>query len=78
MRVRLERTTLTTASGTRVVEVEPEYVVVESDSLATALLTFIADDSAQLLGSIRQEGDRAKATVWKNRVYLLSAEQAPD
>lgn len=78
MRVRLERTTLTTASGTRVVEVEPEYVVIEAESLATALLTFIADDHGQLLGSIREEAYRAVATVWKNRVYLLAAEQAPD
>lgn len=62
MRVRLEPTSLTTASGTRVVEAHPEYVVVESESLATTILTFIADDGARLLGSIKQEDDRAMAT----------------
>lgn len=78
MRVRLERTSLTTASGTRVVEVQPDYVFIESESLVAAILTFIADDQARLLGSIKEEDDHAVATVWKNRVYLLSAEEAPD
>jgi hypothetical protein len=78
MRVRIERTSLTTASGTRVVDVQPEYIVVESESLAAAILSFIGGEDGRLLGSIVEGDNRAVATVWKNRVYRLTAEPAPD
>ena len=74
MRVRVERTFLTTATGTRVIEHRPESVVIESESLANAILTFINRDEARLLGSITEEDGRVAATAWKNRVYLLAAE----
>jgi hypothetical protein len=78
MRVRLERTSLTTASGTRVVDIAPEYVIVESESLVAAIGSFVADDQARLLGSIKEEEGRAFATAWRNRVYLIVAEEAQE
>ena len=69
---------LTTASGNRVMDDVPESVVIESESLANAILTFISRDQARLLGSILEEDGRGAATAWKNRVYLLAAEAAAD
>ena len=35
-------------------------------------------DGARLLGTITEKEDKAVATAWKNRVYLLCAQAAPD
>ena len=78
MRVRVERTFLTTASGTRVIDDRAEAVVIESESLSNAILAFISNDNARLLGSITEADGRGAATAWKNRVYVLAAEAAPD
>lgn len=78
MRVRVERTFVTTASGTRVIEAEPESIVVDAISLSQALLDFIENDGARLLGTIAATDTRAVATVWRNRMYMLSAEPAAD
>ena len=78
MRVRIERTYLTTPSGTKVAVETTDRTVVEADSLSNALLDFIHSDSARLLGTITANERKAVATAWKNRVYLLSAEPAPD
>lgn len=76
MRVRIERTFLTTASGTRVVEAEPETVVVESSSPSYALIEFVTREGARLLGGISADGNRATATAWKNRMFVVTAEPA--
>ncbi len=78
MRVRLERTFLTTASGIRVADAKSDFVVIESDTVVTAILNFITHDQARLLGSITEEDGRGAATAWKNRVYLLAAEPASE
>ncbi|HUP46996.1 MAG TPA: hypothetical protein VM779_15930 [Thermoanaerobaculia bacterium] len=78
MRVRIERTFLTTPSGTRVVEIRPDSETVEADSLPEALLEYISRDGARLLGTITEKEGKVVATAWKNRVYLLCAEPAPD
>jgi len=78
MRVRIERTFLTTNSGTRVIDAEPESVIVESESLIAAVLSFITNDGARLLGTLAEDDHLVTATVWKNRVYTLTAEPAPD
>ncbi|HUP50708.1 MAG TPA: hypothetical protein VNA04_18180 [Thermoanaerobaculia bacterium] len=78
MRIRVERTFLTTQSGTRVIVAQPESSVMDADSLSGALLAFIEQDGARLLGTIAEKEHRAVATAWKNRVYILSAEPAPD
>lgn len=72
MRVQLERTFLTTPAGVHIPESDPEVVVVESPTVLSAIVEFIADDHARLLGSIAETGERATATVWKGRVYLLA------
>ena len=78
MRVRIERTYLTTPSGTRVAVEKTDRTTIEADSLARALLDFIHSDGARLLGTITENPVKAVATAWKERVYLLSAEPAPD
>lgn len=78
MRVRVERTFLTTATGTRLIEARPESFTVEAETLKDALVDFIAQDGGRLLGTVTEKPDRAVATAWKNRVYLLCAEPAPD
>jgi hypothetical protein len=79
MRVRIERTFVTTASGTRVSVDQKDYTIVEAESLSRAILDFVLSDGARLLGTISEHGDRkAVATAWKNRVYLLCAAPAPD
>lgn len=76
MRIRIERTFLTTHSATRVVEVAPEYITTEAESLSAAILQFISGDQAKLLGTISDDERRASATAWKNRLYRLLAEPA--
>jgi hypothetical protein len=49
--VRIERTWLTTDSGTRVVESEPESFLVESSSPSLALIEFVTNEGARLLGA---------------------------
>lgn len=78
MRVRIERTYLTTDSGTRVVESEPESFLVESSSPSLALIEFVTSQGARLLGSIGAEGNRATAKAWKNRMFFLVAEPAAE
>ena len=78
MRVRIERTFLTTNSGTRVIDADPESVIVESESLTAAILSFLTNDQARLLGTLSESDYRVAATAWKNRVYTLTAEPAPD
>ena len=78
VRVRIERTYLTTNSGTRVVETRPDHVTVDSESLHSAIVEYIEKDGGRLLGTISETAQRAAATAWKNRVYLLSAEPAAD
>lgn len=78
MRVRVERTYVTTESGTRAIVSRPEYTTIEADSLGAALLEFIHSDGGRLLGTITETANKAVATVWKRRVYLLCAEAAPD
>lgn len=78
MRVRIERTYLTTPAGTRVAIEHTDRTTVEAESLARALLDFIHSDGARLLGTITEHQVKAVATAWKDRVYLLSAEPAPD
>jgi len=78
MRVRIERTFLTTNSGTRVIDADPESVIVESESLTAAIISFITNDHARLLGTLSESHHRVAATAWKNRVYTLTAEPAPD
>ncbi|HEX9162531.1 MAG TPA: hypothetical protein VF980_12565 [Thermoanaerobaculia bacterium] len=77
MRVVLERTFLTTASGTRVIDARPEYVTVEANSLPAAIIAFVEQDHGRVLGTISEvTNQRAVATAWKNRLYILSAEPA--
>jgi len=78
MRVRIEQTWVTRPTGTRVVSYKPDYTVVEADSFSKAILDFIVRDGARLLGMIIEKEDKAVATAWKNRVYLLCAQAAPD
>ena len=78
LHIRIERTYLTTQSGTRVIDAKPELVTVESESLKDAILAFIHEDGGRLLGTVSESDGRAVATAWKNRVYLLSAQVAPD
>ncbi|HEU4523302.1 MAG TPA: hypothetical protein VFT12_14935 [Thermoanaerobaculia bacterium] len=78
MRVRIEKTFVTTASGTRVVETQPESFEVEAQSLADAVVEFIQNDGGRLLGTPTEKENRVVATAWKNRVYLVCAEPAPD
>ncbi len=78
MRIRIERTYLTTASGLRVVEVQPDSRTVEAESLEAALTAFIVADGARMLGAVTEMDGRAVATAWKNRVYSVSAEPAPE
>ena len=74
MRVRIDRTYLTTDSGTRVIEAEPESFYVESSSPSLALIEFVTSEGARLLGSIGAEGNCATAKAWKNRMFFLIAE----
>jgi hypothetical protein len=74
VRVRIERTFLTTASGTRVIEADPEISVVESSSPTLAIIEFVTREGARLLGSIAVDGNRATATAWKNRMFVIHAE----
>jgi hypothetical protein len=78
VRVRIERTFLTTDGGTRMIHVRPDFFTVEAESLRAALVEFIASEGGKLLGTVSEHGQRAVATAWKNRVYLLSAQPAPD
>jgi hypothetical protein len=78
MRVQIERTYLTTEIGTRVIGPRSDRTIVESDSLARAMMEFIFSDGAKLLGTITESEGRAVATAWKDRVYRLTAEPAPD
>jgi hypothetical protein len=78
MRIRIERTYLTTERGTRVIEARPDQTIVEADSLSSAILDFIKKDGARLLGTISETEHRAVATAWKKRVYVVSADPAPD
>ena len=78
MRVMIEKTFVTTASGTRVVESQPENSIVEADSLTAAVVSFIEKDGGRLLGTPTEKENRVVATAWKNRVYLVCAEPAAD
>lgn len=58
MRVRIERTFLTTHSATRVIDADPESVIVESESLTAAILSFITNDHARRLGTLSESDHR--------------------
>lgn len=79
MRIQLERTYLTTTAGRHVVVLQPQYYVVEADSLRTALLEFVSRENGRVLGSITESETKALCTAWaSSRAYLLVAEPAPD
>ena len=80
MRVRVERSFITTPAGTRVLNPRPESRVLEANSLRGALVSFIEGERGRLLGTVSELTDvRAVATAWVDgRLYVLAAEPAPD
>lgn len=80
MRVRIERSFITTATGTRVLNPRQEASVVEADTLRAAIVTFIGEENGRLLGTVSEfDHIRAVATGWLDgRLYVLAAEPAPD
>lgn len=78
MRVKIEKTFVTTASGTRVIESQPDISIIEAESLTAAVIAFIENDGGRLLGTPTEKENRVVATAWKNRVYLVCAEPAAD
>jgi hypothetical protein len=60
------------------VNARPQSFVVDAESLSSALVRFVTEDRGRLLGTITETEHRAVATAWKNGVYLVCAEPAPD
>ena len=80
MRVRLERTYLTTPQSTRILYMIPDHFLVDAASLHAAIVQFIENGGGRLLGSVTQLTEsRAVATGWsEGRLFMVSAEPAPD
>ncbi len=79
VRISVEKTFLTTAEGSRVINPNAQHFVVDEPSLQAALLHVIKTDEGRMMGTITEVENRAVCTGWTaGKLYILVAERAGD